>query len=422
MASLSPANSSAEQHGALRLLLARPDVARLLAVLNAAGEEARIVGGAVRDTLMGRTVGDIDFATTVLPEAVMRRATNEGWKAVPTGLAHGTVTVVIDGAAFEITTLRRDVATDGRRAAVAFTRDFAEDALRRDFTINALSLAADGTIHDYGGGTADARSGLVRFMGDPETRIREDYLRILRFFRFHASHGKGAPDAAGLAACAALQKGLDTLSRERVRQEIMKLLMAPGAVAATEAMAQIGLWRTLLPGFCAKSEVLRRLMELERAHSLSSNPIRRLAALLEPGPQPLASFLRLSRKEEAALAAIGQHAGAFTGCTPSISVFGGCLVEAGAESAVDSLLVSLARSGADAATVKAWFETARPLLEEPPVMPFRKLDFAALGIPDGPKRGQFLQNATRRWIEAGLPGDSGQCRAIIAATLAETGG
>jgi poly(A) polymerase len=213
---------------ALAQLLALPDVAALLSAFAGAGIEARLVGGAVRDAVMGRRPGDIDVATSMPPRDVMALALAHGWKAVPTGIDHGTVTIVIAGRPYEVTTLRKDVETDGRRAVVAFTEDFGIDAFRRDFTLNALSLSADGTLHDYATGVADAKAGIIRFMGDPETRIREDYLRILRFFRFQASHGAGAPDTAALAACARLKTGLAGISRERVRQELLKLIVAPG--------------------------------------------------------------------------------------------------------------------------------------------------------------------------------------------------
>ena len=211
---------------------------RLLDVLDRDGEEARVVGGAVRNALLGEPVGDIDVATTAVPEEVMRRAEAAGFKPVPTGIEHGTVTVVIDGTPFEVTTLREDVETFGRHARVAFGRDWRRDAERRDFTMNALYAARDGTIHDHVGGLADLEERRVRFIGDPARRIAEDYLRILRFFRFHAAYGHGGqPDADGLAACIAARAGLETLSRERVRMEMLKLLVAPHAVPALAAMS-----------------------------------------------------------------------------------------------------------------------------------------------------------------------------------------
>src|SRR6516162_3233449 len=210
---------------------------RVLKLLNGDGEEARVVGGAVRNALLGIPVGDIDIATTALPAEVVRRAKAAGVKSVPTGIEHGTVTLVVDTQPFEVTTLREDTETFGRKARVAFGRDWVGDAHRRAFTINALSVGPDGVVHDYVGGLDDIAARRVRFIGDPGGRIEEDYLRILRFFRIHAAFGVGEPDRAGYLACIASRAGLVTLSAERVRMELLKLLVADGAVAAVAAMA-----------------------------------------------------------------------------------------------------------------------------------------------------------------------------------------
>ena len=223
-------------------------LARLLAVLNHDGEEARAIGGAVRDALIDRTPHEVDVATTGLPPEVIRRSEAAGFKAVPTGIEHGTVTVVIDSRPFEVTTLRQDVETFGRHATVKFGRDWRADAERRDFTINALSVTPDGVVHDYVGGLADLAARRVRFIGDPATRIAEDYLRILRFFRFHAIYGEGPPDPAGLSATIAAREGLERLSRERVRMELMKLLNAPHAVPTLAVMAEAGILVSVLGG------------------------------------------------------------------------------------------------------------------------------------------------------------------------------
>src|SRR5215813_8539851 len=215
---------------------------QLLAVLDRDGEEARAVGGAVRNALLGVPVLEVDVATTAVPQEVVRRVTAAGFKAVPTGIEHGTVTVVVDKHPFEVTTLRKDVETYGRRAKVEFGRDWIADAERRDFTINALSATRDGSIYDYTGGLEDLDQRRVRFIGDPGKRIAEDYLRILRFFRFHAAYGTSEhPDAEGLAACIAGREGLDQLSRERVRMEMLKLVVAPHAVPTLIAMADSAL-------------------------------------------------------------------------------------------------------------------------------------------------------------------------------------
>ena len=221
-------------------------LSHLLAVLDGAGEESRVVGGAVRNALLAEPIGEIDVATTALPAEVIRRAQAAGFKAVPTGIEHGTITVVVHGQPFEVTTLREDVETFGRHAKVAFGRDWKRDAERRDFTMNALSAARDGAVYDYVGGLADVAARRVRFIGDAAARIAEDYLRILRFFRFHAAYGEGQPDAAALHACIEARQGLQSLSRERVRMELLKLLVARRAV-----ISQLFPVRS---GFCSEPE------------------------------------------------------------------------------------------------------------------------------------------------------------------------
>src|SRR5580698_2514669 len=211
--------------------------ARVLELLDGDGEEARVVGGAVRNALLKLAPGDIDIATTALPTEVIRRAKLAGIKSVPTGIEHGTVTLVVKGQAFEVTTLREDAETYGRKAKVAFGRDWARDAERRDFTVNGLSVDAEGVVHDHVSGLTDIAARRVRFIGDPDRRIAEDYLRILRFFRIHAAYGEGEPDRAGYLACIAGRAGLATLSAERIRMEILKLMIADGAADALTAMA-----------------------------------------------------------------------------------------------------------------------------------------------------------------------------------------
>src|SRR6201994_5338 len=228
--------------------LSAPSVRRVLDLLNGGGEEARVVGGAARNALIGVPFSEVDIATTALPEEVTRRAVAAGIKAVPTGVDHGTITLVVDGTPFEVTTLREDVETFGRKANVAFGRDWKVDAERRDFTINALSITPDGIVHDYVGGLDDLAQRRARFIGDPARRIAEDYLRILRFFRFQASYGHATPDAASLHAAIVARQGLRTLSRERVRSEVMKLLVAPFAVPTLVVMAEAGLIELLLGG------------------------------------------------------------------------------------------------------------------------------------------------------------------------------
>jgi poly(A) polymerase len=214
--------------------------ARVLALLNGDGEEARVVGGAVRNALLNIPAGDIDIATTALPDEVVRRAKAAGIKSVPTGIEHGTVTLVVDAHPFEVTTLREDTETFGRKAKVAFGRDWVRDAERRDFTINGLSVDAEGRVHDHVGGLADIAARRVRFIGDANQRIAEDYLRILRFFRMHAVYGADEPDRVGYLACIGGRAGLASLSAERVRMEILKIVVAEGAPVAVTAMADAG--------------------------------------------------------------------------------------------------------------------------------------------------------------------------------------
>src|SRR3954471_17682648 len=263
----------------------------LLGTLGAAGGDTRYVGGCVRDTLLGLAVNDVDLATRLPPREVMARLAKARIKAVPTGLAHGTVTAIVEGVPFEVTTLRRDVATDGRRATIAYTEDWREDAARRDFTINALSADPSKLdVFDYFGGEADLAARRVRFIGDPLTRIAEDHLRILRFFRFHARFGEGAPDPEGLDACAARANDLMALSRERIADELTKLLALPEPAATVRLMVERGIFRPVLPEIDeAGAARLERLVEREQAAETPPDPLRRLAALLPADPEVAAA-------------------------------------------------------------------------------------------------------------------------------------
>src|ERR1700727_1441530 len=273
--------------------------ARVLALLNGDGEEARVVGGAVRNALLKIPIGDIDIATTAVPVEVIRRAKVAGIKSVPTGIEHGTVTLVVDAHPFEVTTLREDTETFGRKAKVAFGRDWVRDAERRDFTINGLSVDAEGFLHDHVGGLEDIAARRVRFIGEPSRRIAEDYLRILRFFRIHAAYGVGPPDRAGYLACIAGRSGLAGLSAERIRVEILKLMVAGGAAGAVNAMVEGGL---LLPifGGVAYTGPFAALISIEHALGLAPDPIRRLGALavaVTEDARRVASHLRLTNAE-----------------------------------------------------------------------------------------------------------------------------
>jgi poly(A) polymerase len=381
------------------------EIANLLALLNRDGEEARVVGGAVRNALLQLTVGEIDVATTAVPEEVKRRAEGVGWKAVPTGIEHGTITVVIDDKPFEVTTLRQDVETYGRKAKVVFGRDWKTDAERRDFTINALSAAADGTVYDYVGGAADIAARHVRFIGEPQQRIAEDYLRILRFFRFHAWYGAGAPDAAGLRACIVARAGLDLLSRERVRTELLKLMLAPHAAPTLAVMTEAGLLGAVLGGVPLLAS-FENMVKAEAAMGAEADAVRRLGALgviVKEDAERLAQRLRLSNAEAERLAALNFWW--------RVSPAGGdqkahaLLYQLGPQSFLDRVLLAWSRSDAGAAD-KAWRELASlPQHWTAPVFPLKAADFIRRGIAPGPALGVALRTAEQAWIAADFPDD-----------------
>jgi len=390
---------------------------RLLEVLDRDGEEARIVGGAVRNALIGLPVEEIDIATTAVPEDVVKRVTAAGFKPVPTGIEHGTVTVVIDGQPYEVTTLRRDIETYGRHAKVAFGRDWLEDAERRDFTINALSVSRDGTIYDYVGGLADLDRRRVRFIGDPHKRIEEDYLRILRFFRFHAAYSDGGhPDAEGLAACIAGREGLDQLSRERVRMELMKLVVAPHAVPTLIAMADSGLLLRVLGGVSYLGS-FENMAKVEAAAGLAPNAVRRLGALavaVAEDAERLWHKLRLANAEHERLASMAEHWRAIS------PVAGGqaaraLLYRLRAQHYTDRVLLAWARSDATAHD-QAWHALANlPEHWNTPTFPLKAADFIARGVEKGPTLGAALAAAESSWIAAGFPTDPEELDGIAAA-------
>jgi poly(A) polymerase len=390
-----------------RRLLETGRLARALAALNGDGEETRLVGGAVRDLALGEAVGDFDLATTALPEVVMKRARAAGFGVAPTGLAHGTVTVIVEGRPIEATTLRRDVDTDGRHAKVAFGRDFRDDALRRDFTINALSLTVDGTVHDYVGGLIDLAAHRVRFIGEARQRIREDYLRILRFFRFSARYGDGKLDRAGFAAAIAEREGLAILSRERVRAELMKLVVAPRAPQTLAAVCEAGLLQPLVAG---QTDAARfaRLAAVEAAGETAPDAALRLGALcvlIEEDAERLRERLRLSNAETDRLAALARGlADLHDGETPpSLGALRRLLFERRRQGALDALALFHADSGAD---VDDWrFIRARAfLLSTPePTLPITGADVVARGVTHGQRVGATLKKLQALWIRAGFP-------------------
>jgi poly(A) polymerase len=398
--------------------LTRSPLSRLLGVLSGDGEEARVVGGAVRNALMNLPPGDIDIGTTATPDEVSRRVTAAGFKAVPTGIEHGTVTVIAAGIPFEVTTLRVDVETFGRKAMVRFGRDWKADAERRDFTMNALSVSADGMIHDYVGGLADLDARHVRFIGDPAKRIAEDYLRILRFFRFHAAYAEGDPDRAGLAACIAGRGGLEQLSRERVRMELLKLLAAKGAVPALTVMADAGLLGSVLGGVPLVADTAR-MAEIEAALGFAADPIRRLAALnvfIVEDAERLAQRLRLTNAERERLASMGAiwwRRIVPAGDAPARP----WLYRLGEQYFADRVLLAWARWGAEPGD-DAWHAlTTLPQRWTAPVFPLKAADFMQRGVEKGPALGLALRAAEEAWIAAGFPSGSGALESIAAAAV-----
>ncbi|HZS64008.1 MAG TPA: CCA tRNA nucleotidyltransferase [Xanthobacteraceae bacterium] len=394
--------------------LAADPVARLLAILSQEGDEARVIGGAVRNALMNLPPGDTDIATTAEPPEVVRRVQAAGFKAVPTGIDHGTVTVVADGHPFEVTTLRVDVETFGRKAAVRFGRDWKADAERRDFTMNALSADAEGVVYDYVGGLADIESHRVRFIGDPARRIAEDYLRILRFFRFHAAYGHGAPDPAGVHACIAARAGLDQLSRERVRMELIKLLIAPGAAAALTVMTEAGLLVSLLGGVPLVMD-FARMGEIETALGLPPDPMRRLAALnviVVEDAERLAQRLRLSNTEHERLASMAQR---WRGITPADDDAARALLyRLGPDGFRDRVMLAWARSGAPAGAGNWRDLAALPQRWTAPSFPLKAADFLQRGVSKGPALGEVLRAAEEVWIASGFSIDEAAIEGIAA--------
>ena len=390
---------------------------RLLSVLAEVGEEARVAGGAVRNALMGQPVADIDIATTCLPQETIRRAEAAGFKAVPTGIEHGTVTVIAGGKPYETTTLRADIETDGRRAKVSFGRDWKLDAERRDFTINALYAQADGTVVDLIGGVADIEARRLRFIGDPEARIREDYLRILRFFRFFAWYGDGRPDAEGLKACARLKDGLVQLSAERIWSELKKLLSAPDPSRALLWMRQAGVLTSALP----ESEkwgidAIHGLTKAEKDLGWAADPLLRLEAIVPPDAarmKTLADRLRLSTAEAERL----RHWALATIVEPKTteSELAKRLYRGDRQGFVDRLRLSLAAARVravednDALLQAGGFSRllAFALKWEKPLFPLKGADLTALGAVPGPKLGEILKNLEAEWIEAGFAPDRG---------------
>ena len=378
---------------------------RLLAALGADEGLTRYVGGAIRDDLLDIPVNDIDLATRIAPDEVMRRLEKAGIKAVPTGIDHGTVTAVCDGHPFEITTLRRDVSTDGRRATVAFTDDWKEDAARRDFTINALSAdPTTGELFDYFGGLADLENRHIRFIGDPLQRIAEDHLRILRFFRFHARFDAGEPDAAALEACTARANDLMALSRERIADELLKLLSVADPTKTVRIMLDRAILKPVLPEITPdRVGTLQSLVAAEAEAGIDPDPLRRLAALLPRDSaiaEDIAVRLRLSNKARKRLACV---AGASNG-RPEVLAY-----RLGKECSVDMLLLD---GDADAARrISAWHV---------PRLPISGGQLIKRGLTEGPVVARTLKAIDDRWVAAGFPSGD-EFERIVVEALASAG-
>ncbi|HZZ61385.1 MAG TPA: CCA tRNA nucleotidyltransferase [Roseiarcus sp.] len=407
----------------LRPLTAGP-LARALEALNGQGEETRLVGGAVRDLILGLEAEDLDLATTALPEEVIRRAAAAGFRVAATGVSHGTVTLIMDGRPIETTTLREDVETDGRHAKVAFGRDFAADARRRDFTINALSLSSDGMVDDPVGGLVDLAAGRVRFIGDADARIREDNLRILRFFRFSARFGEGALDPEGLAAAIRNRLATARLSRERVRAEILKLVVAPHAGPVLQTMSESGILAPAL-GF-ARAGRFKRVVAIESARGARADALLRLAALAAMIPEDaerLRERLRLANAEHERIARATEALMGLHGilAPPPQDRLRVLLFSTGPQAARDALMLAHADSGAPPDD-PAFAGADRFLGETPaPELPVSGSDIVARGVDEGPRVGEVLRLFRRLWIDAGFPDDP-EAVDLLTAAAVETRG
>jgi tRNA nucleotidyltransferase/poly(A) polymerase len=401
--------------------LKRPATQAVFRALAARGHMARAVGGAVRNALAGRPVADVDLATEALPEQVMAAAEAAGLKAIPTGLAHGTVTVVAGEHPYEVTTLRKDVETHGRHATVAFTDDWAEDARRRDFTLNALYCGADGSVFDPLDGYPDLAARRVRFIGDARARIREDYLRILRFFRLTADFAEGPADAEGLTACVRERAGLAVLSAERVRVELLRLLAAPRGPEIAVLMQEYGLLPAVL-GAAPRPTLLARLAAIEAALNLAPDAVLRLAALAVEIPEDaerLRDRLRLSNEQASKLLRASR-------CSPDADV-GPSRPEAtakvyiyrdGVEAYAERVLILWARSGAVPEDASWRHRFSLPDRWQRPSFPLRGADVLALGVPAGPRVGEILRILQDRWIAGGFAADEATLRRELRALCA----
>lgn len=403
--------------------LKSPPLRALFDALNRDGGEARVVGGAVRNSLLGTKVSDVDLATTHLPQDTMRLVKDAGFKPVPTGIEHGTVTVVVQGRPFEVTTLRTDIETNGRHAKVVFGTDWQKDAERRDFTINALYAKADGTIVDHVGGLADIETRTLRFIGDAEARIREDYLRILRFFRFFAWYGSGRPEADGLRASARLKDGLNQLSAERVWMELKKLLSASDPSRALLWMRQSGVLSVILPesekwGIDAIHSLVRTEQELD----WPVDALLRLESMVPPDAARVSEMgkrLKMSNAERARLEAWARQD--VVKSELSEYALKKLLYRSSKQAVLDRVMLGYAAARGEAAMndeamIKAGafsrlLETAQNY--EAPLFPVTGADLLTMGIEKGPKLGKILKELEAIWIESNFSLDKEELLAKI---------
>jgi len=378
----------------------------VMSALESNEDRTRFVGGAVRNALLRVPVIDVDIATQFTPDEVIRRLAATQLRAVATGIEHGTVTAIADGTAFEVTSLRRDVETFGRRAVVAYTTDWKEDALRRDFTMNALYASADGTLFDYFTGLEDVAARRVRFIGDAGQRIREDYLRILRFFRFYACYGRGVPDAAAISACVAERQGLKLLSGERVQKELLLLLQAENPVPVLTLMQENGIVQELLPGEMQIPR-LDRLIGIERAMGVAPDALLRFAALLPDSTaqaRGIAQALRLSNEARDRLVAAAEKDQRIGGSMQK-ALAKELLYRSGVEKFHDQLLLNWAGSGASPEDAN-WRDIFLLMQSwKIPLLPIDGTDVMTLGIPEGPEIGVRLREAEQWWIEQDFAAD-----------------
>ncbi|HVT25346.1 MAG TPA: CCA tRNA nucleotidyltransferase [Rhizomicrobium sp.] len=389
-------------------------------VMNALRGEARFVGGVVRNALLRQPVSDIDLATPLTPDEVTKRLQAANINAVPTGIEHGTVTAIANGKSFEVTTLRRDVATDGRRATVAFTTDWKEDAARRDFTMNALYASADGEIFDYFGGLADLEAGRVRFVGDATTRIREDYLRILRLFRFHAWYGKGEIDKDALHAAAAQKAGIAQLSGERIAKEMLRLLAAENPVPVLRLMASSGILAEILPG---NLQILRleRLAQIDANNFFTPDPILRLAALLSDAAMAnaVADRLKLSNADRTRLEEVLGSKDKIVSYL-SIKEVRKLLYRLGPKAFKDRATLRWAEDPKESNAVQWRALLAVADAWDRPEFPLTGREVMNAGVPEGPLVGRILAEVEDWWIDSDFTEDefslAERLKAVVQAT------